>query len=97
MNLERKTKFINLYNIYYELLSTRQQQITELFLDEDYSVSEIASKLKVTPPAISKTLKQVEEKLFDLESKLKIKSNYDFNITLLNKNNVDLQIIKKIK
>lgn len=97
MKIEDKIKTMELYDIYYLLLTKRQQNVVELFLDEDYSVNEISEKLEVSSAAISKTLKQSWKKLEDLEEKLGIKKNYEKNIKLLEENSISEEIIKKIK
>lgn len=97
MRLEDKIDVINLYDIYYELFTTKQQEIFELYYDDDYSVTEIAKDLSVSLAAVSKTLKQVKDKLIYLEKTLNIYKNYQNNIRVLKDNNIDNDIIKKIK
>ncbi len=97
MRLEDKINIINLYDIYYELFTKKQQEIFEMYYDDDYSVTEIANNLNISLAAVSKTLKQVNVKLNKLEENLKIYSNYNYNKKLLKDNNIDVDIIKKIK
>lgn len=97
MRLEDKINIINLYDIYYELFTKKQQEIFEMYYDDDYSVTEIANTLNISLAAVSKTLKQVNVKLNKLEENLKIYSNYNYNKKLLKDNNIDVDIIKKIK
>ncbi len=97
MRLEDKINIINLYDIYYELFTNKQQEIFEMYYDDDYSVTEIANTLNISLAAVSKTLKQVNVKLNKLEKSLKIYSNYNYNKKMLKDNNVDIDIIKKIK
>ncbi len=97
MRLEDKIDIINLYDIYYELFTKKQQEIFEMYYDDDYSVTEIANNLNISLAAVSKTLKQVNLKLNKLENSLKINQNYNYNKNLLKDNNIDLDIIKKIK
>lgn len=97
MNVDQKIELTALYDIYYLLLTTRQQEIIEYYLDDDFTVNEIAEKLKVSSAAVSKTLKQSCQKLLELEDKLKIETTYHKNIELLKKNDIDQDIINKIK
>ncbi len=97
MRLEDKIDIINLYDIYYELFTKKQQEIFEMYYDDDYSVTEIANNLNISLAAVSKTLKQVNLKLNKLENSLKINQNYNYNKNLLKDNNIDLDIIKKMK
>ncbi len=97
MKLEDKINIINLYDIYYELFTKKQQEIFEMFYDDDFSVTEIANSLNISLAAVSKTLKQMSLKLNKLENSLKIYQNYNYNKNLLLKNGIDLNIIKKMK
>ncbi len=97
MRLEDKIDIINLYDIYYELFTKKQQEIFEMYYDDDYSVTEIANTLNISLAAVSKTLKQVNLKLNKLENSLKINQNYNYNKNLLKENDIDWDIIKKIK
>jgi len=97
MTIEEKIKLITLYDIYYELFSVKQQQIFEMFYDDDCLVSEIAISLNTSKPYISTNLKNTKEKLLFLESVLKIQKNYESNISTMKKNGVSIEIINKIK
>ncbi len=97
MKLEDKINIINLYDIYYEFFTKKQQEIFEMFYDDDFSVTEIATNLNISLAAVSKTLKQISLKLNKLEDSLKIYQNYNYNKNLLLKNDIDIDIIKKIK
>lgn len=97
MNFESKIYLARLYDIYYELLTQRQQKIFELFVEEDYSLSEISSYLNISLPAVSKSIKTIEKKLLEFESKLQILNTYQQNIYLLKKYSIKQEIIDQIK
>lgn len=97
MEIEQKIQIIKLYDIYYQLLTKKQQQIFELVFDDDYMVSEVATKLGVSNAAVSKTITEIKRKLGVYEEKLQILSNYQRNIVMLRENNVSDDIIAKIK
>lgn len=78
-----REEFINLYIIYSDLLTINQKNYFKSYYFEDLSLSEIAENYNVSKTLIGKTLKQVENKLIDLENSLKINN-------ILNK----LEIIK---
>ncbi len=78
-----REEFINLYIIYNDLLTINQKNYFKSYYFEDLSLSEIAENYNVSKTLIGKTLKQVENKLIDLENSLKINN-------ILNK----LEIIK---
>lgn len=67
-----REEFINLYIIYSDLLTINQKNYFKSYYFEDLSLSEIAENYNVSKTLIGKTLKQVENKLIDLENSLKI-------------------------
>lgn len=97
MNIEKKLYYEKLYNVYNVLLTDKQKFTFENYYFEDYSINEIAFELNITKNAVYNSIKSVEIQLENLESNLKIILNYDFNIKLLNENNVSIEVIKKIK
>ncbi len=97
MDIEQKIYITKLYDVYYDLFSKRQQEIFEMYFDDDFSVTEISQKLKVSKPNVSKTLKTIITKLDELEAKLNVYKNYEYNINLLKSNKIENDIIKKIK
>jgi hypothetical protein len=62
----------NLFDIYESLLNDREKEIFSSYYEEDLSLSEIADNLSVTRNAVHKTIKTVEEKLLNYETKLRI-------------------------
>lgn len=73
--IERE-KIIDLYDIYKELLTTKQREYFENYYFEDLSLSEIAENLNVSKSFVGKTLNIIEKKLNTFESKLNI---YELN------------------
>ncbi len=97
MELEQKIYLANLYEIYYLLFTKRQQEIIDFYLDEDYTISEIADILNISLAGVSKTITEAKKKLLFLEESLEIYKTYNHNIQLLKKNKIDQKIIKKLK
>lgn len=97
MQFEQKMYLANLYDIYYELLTLRQQEIFELFVEEDFTLTEIADYLKVSLPAVSKTIKEISQKLKKFEAALKISQTYQANLQLLTTNQISQTIIDQLK
>lgn len=69
-----------LYDFYGELLTTRQQQVYESVVLEDYSLSEVAEDLGISRQGVhdmikrcNKTLEEYEEKLHLVEKFLNIR------------------------
>ncbi len=59
-----------LFDLYKELLTKKEQEIFTLYYSEDLSYSEIATNKRISRSAIGKTIKIVLEKLDDYEKKL---------------------------
>ncbi|HOK39954.1 MAG TPA: sigma factor-like helix-turn-helix DNA-binding protein [bacterium] len=72
MNDKKRFKNVILFDIYKNILTEKQQNIFQLYYDNDYSEKEIAKELNVSKQYISKTLKIIEKKLEDYEKKLKL-------------------------
>lgn len=85
-----------LFDYYGSLLTLKEQNIFIEHYEEDLSLQEIADNLQVSKSAVGKTLKIVENKLNDYESKLHLKENKDKINKLLKKIN-DKKLIDEIK
>ena len=77
---------INLYDIYGELLTSKQKEYFEDYYFDNLSLKEISENYNVSRNAIYNSLKDVEEKLINYEDKLEI----------YKKNEEIKRIIKKI-
>lgn len=64
-----------LFDYYGELLTTKQKDYFKFYYFDNLSLSEIAEENKISRNAVSKTLKEVKEKLDSYESILKLYSN----------------------
>ena len=53
----------NLFDIYGELLTAREQEIFNLFYEEDLSLGEIATHSNVSKSSIGKNIKVINQKL----------------------------------
>ena len=70
--MEEYVYYNNLYDYYYKLLTDKQRLYFEEYYFNNLSLSEISEIYNVSRNAISKSLKEVEEKLNNYEDKLKI-------------------------
>ncbi len=69
-------KFLNyndLFNLYKELLTLKEQEIFALYYEENYSMGEISENLNISRSAVGNTVKIVEKKLDKYESILHMK------------------------
>lgn len=68
---------ISLYDIYKELLTSKQQEYFTYYYFEDLSFSEIAENMSVSKALVSKTLNNIIDKLEVLDSKLGLYNLYN--------------------
>lgn len=65
-----KFTFIALWDIYRGLLTSTQSEITDMYLNMDLTVSEIAEQKGVSRQAVSECLKGCKKQLEEYEEKL---------------------------
>lgn len=71
MNRAEELIYYNeLFDLYGNLLNNREREIFTLFYEEDLSLQEIANLRQVSKSAIGKTIKTINEKLNEYETKL---------------------------
>ncbi len=64
--------FNDLFSIYKELLTTKEQVIFAHYYEENLSMGEIAEILNISRSAVGRTIKIVEQKLETWEQKLRV-------------------------
>lgn len=65
-----------LYDFYGELLKPSQQQVVELYVNEDLSLSEAAEILGISRQGVRDSLNRAEKKLQEYEGRLKLLEAY---------------------
>ena len=70
--MEKSVKISMLPEIYKNLLTEKQADISDLYYNQNLSLSEIADESGVTRQAVRKSLVEAEKNLFIYENKLKI-------------------------
>jgi len=70
--MDKVVYFNNLFSIYKELLTNREQEIFSYYYEENLSMGEIALNEEVSRSFIGNMVKRTEKKLEELESILKI-------------------------
>ena len=85
-----------LYDCYKDLFTEKQQMYFESYYWEDLSLSEIADNNNVSRNAVHNQLKIMEEKLIELEDKLKLNIKKEKIIKLL-ENKVEDNLLEEIK
>lgn len=69
--------FVRMFDCYKGLLTDRQRDVMELYYNEDYSLSEIASVLGITRQAVSDSLRHSRAILQETEEKLGLAGRLD--------------------
>jgi predicted DNA-binding protein YlxM (UPF0122 family) len=97
MTIDNRVELIELYDLYFELLTDKQKQYFEEYYFDDFSISEIAENHEISRNAVHDQLKKVIKNLEDYELKLgllkKIKTIEQLEIDSNIKENI-LEIIK---
>ena len=70
LNVENKEHLIWLKDFYAPLLTSRQQEVLNLYLDGDYTLTEIAESFGSTRQAVYDMVKRTEKTLVGYEKKL---------------------------
>lgn len=94
--MNNREELINIYLIYKDLLTKKQQEYFKYYYFEDLSLSEISENMLVSKAFVGKTLKHIENKLNDLESTLKINTLYN-KIKEISKNTTDKETKKELE
>lgn len=74
--MDSKPEISLLYDFYKELLNQNQQQVIELYVNDDLSLSETADILGISRQGVRDAVNRTEKKLRDYESKLHMLSDY---------------------
>jgi predicted DNA-binding protein YlxM (UPF0122 family) len=81
-----KVIYLNsLYDVYKDLLTDKQKEYYELYYFDNLSLGEIAENCNVSRNAVHNQIKIIEEKLLELESKLKLKEKQAKILKILEK------------
>ena len=70
MTIEQREELIELYDLYFELLTDKQKEYFEEYYFDDLSIGEIALNHEVSRNAVHDQLKNVIKNLEDYENKL---------------------------
>ena len=72
MTIEQREELIELYDVYYSLLTEKQKEYFEEYYFDDLSISEIAANHDISRNAVHDQLKRVIANLEDYEQKLQL-------------------------
>lgn len=72
MNDKKLIEFNNYLDFYECLLTQRQKEIMDYYYRDDYSLSEISELLGISRSGVQNSIKKVEDRLKEFESKLKL-------------------------
>lgn len=85
--LEKSFYLIKLYDLYQNLLTSKQKDYFESYYFDDYSISEISENYNISRNAVHDQLKRTVNKLYDFEK----------NLELYHKQKERQKIIDKVK
>lgn len=84
MAIHKTLRMNQLFDCYQALLTEKQQQMLELYYEEDLSLAEIAEHYDISRQAVHDNIRRGENALEDYEAKLSIHSKRMLRIDLLN-------------
>lgn len=97
MDIVKREELISLFDIYGELLTTKQREYFEAYYFDDLSLGEIALDANVSRNAVFDMLKKTEAILDKYEEKLKIHQKNIKILSIIEKNsNSALEEIKQV-
>ncbi len=85
MELEKRTYYINLFDIYKNLLTEKQVDYFESYYLEDFTLKEISENYNISRNAVFDQVKKV----------INILENFENNLNILKKNNEIKNILEK--
>lgn len=65
-----------LLDFYGDILTGRQNEMLDMYYNEDFSLSEIAERFSISRQGVRSVLKKAESVLFEMEEKLKLASRF---------------------
>lgn len=75
----------DLFSIYKGLLTVKEQEVFSSYYEDNFSMGEIALNRNISRSAVGNTIKIVENKLSDFESKLKLYEKNQKILSLIEK------------
>ncbi len=95
--MKEKLLLCQLFDFYQVLLTSKQKEYFIDYYFDNLSLQEIAENNQISRNAIHKQLKEVEEKLFDLENKLKLLQKTAKIEKMIKDNEVKKQVLRILR
>lgn len=77
MKVEENIYLAKLFDAYGALLSEGQQNVLAYYLNDDYTITEIAEILEISRQAVMDSINKAEKKLINYENKLQLVNKID--------------------
>ena len=94
MRMDGKPEISLLYDFYKELLNTSQQQVVELYVNDDLSLAEVADILSISRQGVRDSLNRAIKKMRDCENRLHLLADYRTRVTVTTKIMEDVEKIR---
>lgn len=92
--MDSKHEISLLYDFYKELLNGSQQQVIELYVNDDLSLSEAADILSISRQGVRDSLNRAVKKMRDYESKLHLLADYQARVVSVTKTLEDVKTLR---
>ena len=83
MTIEKKTTIIRLFSLYKNLLTETQKNYFKAYVEEDFSLKEIAEAFQVSRSAVYDQIHKIEHHLLSYEEKLHLLKESEQRLKLL--------------
>lgn len=83
MAIHKTLRMNQLFDFYQALLTQKQQQMLELYYEEDLSLAEIAEHYAISRQAVHDNIRRGEKALEDYEAKLELLTRRNARMTIL--------------
>lgn len=99
MTIEKKTHLSRLFFLYQNLLTETQRAYFKSYVEDDFSLKEIAEVFQVSRSAVHEQIKKIEQHLYTYEDKLQVLKDSETRLNLLKEyeKTKDLNILETLR
>ena len=99
MTIEKKTTLIRLFSLYQNLLTDTQRQYFKAYVEDDFSLKDIADAFNVSRSAVHDQIHKIEQHLLNYEEKLHLLEDSEKRLKIIDeyKETNDINVLEKLR
>lgn len=99
MTIEKKTTLIRLFSLYQNLLTDTQKHYFKAYVEDDFSLKEIADAFNVSRSAVYDQIHKIEQHLLNYEEKLHLLEDSEKRLKIIDefKKTNDINVLEKLR